>query len=462
MSTRWGVLSTGRIGRTVIAANPGRFHAVAGRDPARTAAFAADTGLRQTFPGYAEMLASDEIDAVHVALPNSMHTEWTVRALEAGKHVLCEKPFAWDPADAARCFDTAAAHDRLCAEGFMWGTQPQTRLARQLLADGVIGRLATIRATLRVTVGVGDIRRSTDPAGGSLGDLGCYCAGAIRLFGGEPSRVTAEAVFDGVDLRLCGMLRCADDVIGSFDSGLDQPRADELQLVGTEGVIRIPDPWLCREGRVEVEGKGTVERMSADPDGRYARTGSDHDAYRIEFDVFEAAIAGSAPLPCGRDDAVAQATTPAGAAEIRPHHAASRPVIRSRHRQRRRWRLPRPTRMPFRRRPTAGPNDPCLLAAAHNASHIRSGPTGSTRAAHSCPCGCRARQTPGWTKGRAGLRLCRVAPKPGRGCIGPGLWPGRARPVAGSGRGGPVAGSGRGGPVAGSGRGWARRGVTRP
>jgi xylose dehydrogenase (NAD/NADP) len=309
MPIRWGVLSTASIARLVIAANSGRFRAVAGRDPKRTAAFAAATRLEQTFASYAEMLASDAIDAVYVALPNALHTEWTVRALEAGKHVLCEKPFAWTPQDADRCFDVAAQRGLVCGEGFMWRTHPQTVLARQLVAEGAIGSLSTIRAALRTTVGPGDIRGSVELAGGSLGDLGCYCVSAVRLFGGEPSRASAEAVFDGVDVRIAGMLRCAGGVIGTFDTALDLPRSDELELIGTDGVLRLPDPWLCREGAVVLERKGTVERIPADPAGRYALTGGEHDAYRIQFDDFEAAIAGAAPLPFGRRDAVAQAST---------------------------------------------------------------------------------------------------------------------------------------------------------
>jgi D-xylose 1-dehydrogenase (NADP+, D-xylono-1,5-lactone-forming) len=152
---RWGVLSTAGIAKVVSAANPGRFDAVAGRDPARTATSAAETGIERTFDGYAAMLDSDEIDAVYVALPASMHTEWTIAALKAGKHVLCEKPFAWSAADAASYFDAAEASGRICAEGFMWRTHPQTLLAQRLLADGAIGQPATIRAALRVSVDAG-------------------------------------------------------------------------------------------------------------------------------------------------------------------------------------------------------------------------------------------------------------------------------------------------------------------
>ena len=100
---RWGLLSTAAIGRTVVAANPGAFTAVASRDPAKAAAFAASAGLTTSFGSYEEMLASDAVDAVYVALPNSLHAEWSIRALRAGKHVLCEKPLVSARAEAIRC-----------------------------------------------------------------------------------------------------------------------------------------------------------------------------------------------------------------------------------------------------------------------------------------------------------------------------------------------------------------------
>jgi predicted dehydrogenase len=303
------VLSTASIAKVVSAANPGRFRAVAGRDPARNAAFAAQAGIERTFDGYAAMLAGDEVDAVYVALPASLHTEWTVAALRAGKHVLCEKPFAWSALDAAACFDAAEAAGRVCAEGFMWRTHPQTAVAQRLIADGAIGQPSMIRAALRVSVGPDDIRRSPSLGGGALGDLGCYCLSAIRLFGGDPVQLTAGAVFDAVDTRLGGVLRCPDGVLGVFDCALDLPRADELDVVGSEGVLHIPDPWLCTAGEIELTRKGVTERIPADPDGRFGLTGNEQDAYRIEFDTFEEVVAGARAQPFGRADAVAQAAT---------------------------------------------------------------------------------------------------------------------------------------------------------
>ena len=315
---RWGVLSTASIARLVIGANRGseatRFVAVASRDEARAERFAAELGLEASFGSYQALLASDLVDAVYVALPVSMHTDWTLRALEAGKHVLCEKPFATGPADAARCVDAAEAAGRVVVEGFMWRHHPQTALARRLLAEGAIGRLSTIRAALSVAVPPGDIRRSPALGGGALGDLGCYCVSAARLFGGHPTRVWAERVLDaatgpdgGVDLRLAATMRLPDQVLALFDVGLDLTRRDELELVGTGGRLITPDPWLCRAGAVVLETGGRTERLPADPDGARGLTGEEADAYRIEFDVVSAVMAAGDPPGFGRADVVDQA-----------------------------------------------------------------------------------------------------------------------------------------------------------
>jgi predicted dehydrogenase len=312
---RWGVLSTASIGRLVIeatrAADHAEFVAVASRDADRARAFADELGLEASYGSYEELLASRAVDAVYVPLPVALHTEWTIKALAAGKDVLCEKPLATSAADAARCFDAAEAAGRHCVEGLMYRHHPQTTLARKLVAGGAIGRLAHVRAALSVSVPPDDIRRSLELGGGALGDLGCYCASAIRLFAGEPERVWATQARDGeggVDLRLAATLRLAADVLAQFDVALDLTRRDELELVGTEGRLTVPDPWLCRATQLELSRDGQVERIPVDPEGALAPTDPDHDVYRIELDTVSAALAAGGAPPFGRSDAIAQAT----------------------------------------------------------------------------------------------------------------------------------------------------------
>lgn len=322
MSVRWGMLSTAGIGRVAAAALadvPGaEFVAVAGRDADRAAAYAAELGIPRSYGNYAALLADPDIDAVYLPLPIALHTEWTITALQAGKHVLCEKPFAMTAADAAACFDAAELAGRHCIEGLMWRLHPQTLLAQQLLANQAIGRLAFIRAALTVDVPAGDIRRTGHLGGGASLDLGCYCLSAIRLFGGEPLRVAAAQVTDtaagadGGDLRLAATLTMPHDVLAQLDVALDFPRRDELELIGTAGKITVPDPWLCRRGYLEVERDGHTERIAVDPTGAYGLTepGKDNvDAYRIELATATNLIVSGDPPAFGRADAVAQAAT---------------------------------------------------------------------------------------------------------------------------------------------------------
>jgi D-xylose 1-dehydrogenase (NADP+, D-xylono-1,5-lactone-forming) len=321
MTVRWGMLSTAGIGRVVASAICGsteaEFVAVAGRNAGKAAAYVAELGVPRSFGSYDELLACDQVDAVYVPLPIALHTEWTIKARRAGKHVLCEKPFATTAAAAAACFDAADAAGRHCIEGLMWRHHPQTVLAQNLVADGAIGDVAFIRAALTVSVDPGDIRRTGRLGGGASLDLGCYCISAIRLFGGQPGTVSAAQVIDnapgadGGDLRLAATLTLPGDALAQLDVALDYPCRDELEIIGTAGKIVMPDPWLCRRGHVELERDGVAERLPVDPDGTY-RLGDpadpdNDDAYRIEFETASRVIADGAAPVFGRADAVDQA-----------------------------------------------------------------------------------------------------------------------------------------------------------
>jgi D-xylose 1-dehydrogenase (NADP+, D-xylono-1,5-lactone-forming) len=305
---RWGVLSTASIARLVIEAT-GRaeraeFVAVASRDGARARAFADELGLELSFGSYEELLACDRVDAVYVALPVSLHTEWTIRALAAGKHVLCEKPFATSPEDAARCFDAAEAAGRRCAEGLMWRHHPQTALARRL-APPPPDRPGPPPGR----------RRRHRPAG----------PGAGRPQ--RPRRARRHPPLDRARRRRPWRPRlllrqCHPPVRRRARAALRRPGRrrprwggrpaagrDELELIGTEGRLTIPDPWLCRSGHLALDRDGRSERIPVDPDARFGLTDPDHDVYRIELDTVSAAIADGRELPFGRVDAVAQAVT---------------------------------------------------------------------------------------------------------------------------------------------------------
>jgi D-xylose 1-dehydrogenase (NADP+, D-xylono-1,5-lactone-forming) len=310
---RWGVLSTARIGSLVVRATRrsrvARFVAVASRSDASAQRFADQHELDESYGSYEQLLDSASVDAVYISLPNSLHAEWTIKALEAGKHILCEKPFALRPEDAASAFDIAEQAGLVCVEGLMYRQHPQTLLVQRLLEEGAIGALKHVRAALTVRIEKDDIRRSPALGGGALTDLGCYCASAARLFAGNPHRVFAEAVREGtgIDMRLAATMRHPHDVITQFDIGFDLPRRDELELIGTEGTMVITDPWLCRAETIELRRDGGSESRSVDPEGRFALAHDDYDVYRIELETISEAIAGGAGLPFGRTDAIDQA-----------------------------------------------------------------------------------------------------------------------------------------------------------
>jgi D-xylose 1-dehydrogenase (NADP+, D-xylono-1,5-lactone-forming) len=305
---RWGLLSPARIGEVVLAgaaakARSGRFVAVASRDAGRADAFAAGHGL-QPFGSYEALLDSDAVDAIYVALPNGLHMEWATRALEARKHVLCEKPLSPRPDEVAAAFDVAERTGRVLAEAFMWRYHPSTRLAQRLVADGAIGELAYLKGTLSFTLEGPDVRLERALDGGSLLDLGCYCVAAARLFAGEPDRVYAEQRTAGhdVDVQMAGTLRCG-GVLAQFDCGFNLPRRDRLELVGRTGELHLPDPWVCRQPALTLLRDGRREEIPVAGGLAFDAT----EGYGLEIEEISAALLAGEPLPFGREDGVGQA-----------------------------------------------------------------------------------------------------------------------------------------------------------
>ncbi len=305
MSLRWGILSTADITSKLLDSGSGQeFLAVASRDAARAQTFAREHGVSRSYGSYEELLADPEIEAVYNPLPNSMHVEWSIRALEAGKHVLCEKPMSRHPEDVERAFDVAQQHGRVLAEAFMWRHHPQLARARELIADGTIGRLRLIRAAFSFALEQPDnIRLAGDLDGGGLMDVGCYTVSGCRaIAGAEPERVYAEQVTGGrgVDVALAATLRFPGDVLAVLDCGLSYADRDELEVVGDAGSLFLDDPWHGRQAVIEVRRPGhEVERVETGPANSYA----------LELSDFEAAVRGERKPLLGRDDALAQART---------------------------------------------------------------------------------------------------------------------------------------------------------
>jgi len=302
---RLGLLSTARINDSLLGgasiSSEVDVAAVASRDLPRARAYADARGIALAFGSYEELLASSEVDAVYVSLPNGLHAEWAVRALEAGKHVLVEKPLSSRVAEVERAFDAASAAGCVLTEGFMWRHHPQTRLVSSLVADGVVGEVRLVRASFSFTLGDEDPRWSPSLDGGSLMDVGCYGVSAARLLCGEPTDVAGFAVDrGGVDTRFAAVLRFGDGgPLATVDCGFDLPMRKGLEVVGSDGVLTVADPWSAEERRIELRrvGSDEVEVFEAE----------DANMYALELDDLALAVrSGRAPL-LGREDAVGQA-----------------------------------------------------------------------------------------------------------------------------------------------------------
>ncbi len=304
--TRWGIISTARINLKVLeggaASEEVEVVAVASRDQARADAYAREHGIATAYGSYEALLADPTIDAVYISLPNGLHCSWSIRALEAGKHVLCEKPMSSDPAEVGAVFDVADARGLHCMEAFMWRHHPQTRRLERLVADGAIGELRLIRSDFSfMLTDPTDVRLSAELEGGSLADLGCYCISATRLLAGEPESVVARQVLapNGVDVRVAATVTLPGDVLAQLHCGFDLPPHHILEVIGSEGSIAVDDPWHCKRVGLRLTRGEAVEEIAIEP----------ASAYRLELEDLSRAIRGEGTPLLGREDAMGQART---------------------------------------------------------------------------------------------------------------------------------------------------------
>jgi predicted dehydrogenase len=274
--------------------------AVGSRDRERGAAFAERHGIGRVHGSYEDLLADPEVEAVYVPLPNSLHVPWSIRALDAGKYVLCEKPMSRRAAEVERAFDTAEQAGRLLMEGFMWRYHPQTEELVRRVAE--IGPLRVVRAAFGFTIAAGDtgnVRLAPELDGGALMDVGCYCVSALRLLLGEPERVGAEAVErHGVDGRMAGVLRFPSGTLGTFDCAFDVPLRGSLEVVGEGGTLLAEDPWHGVTPRL------TLTREGGEPEDLGVEAAN---PYRLELEDFSRAVREGGRPRLGREDAVGQA-----------------------------------------------------------------------------------------------------------------------------------------------------------
>ena len=305
VSVKWGILSTAKINELFLAgvrqSDVVDVIAVASRDAATAERYAREHAIERAYGSYDALVADPEIEAVYISLPNLFHVEWSVRALEAGKHVLCEKPMGRRVPDVERAFATAEREGRLLMEAFMWRHHPQTRRLTELITEGAVGRVRVIRSAFSFfEADPANVRLSTALDGGGLMDVGCYCVSACRLIAGEPLRVSAEQILggDGVDVAMAATMRFSDDVIAYFDCGLALADRYELEVIGEHGSLFVADPWDCRAPGIDVRrDEGGTERVEV----------QNVDPYLLEAENLSAAIRGEQSPLLGRADAIGQA-----------------------------------------------------------------------------------------------------------------------------------------------------------
>ena len=297
----WGILGTGGIAKKFAGqlpdVNNGQLVAVGSRSQESATRFCADFG-GQPYGSYDALLADHNVDVVYISLPNTLHAEWSIRAMQAGKHVLCEKPIASTTGEAEQMFATADQEGRHLVEGFMYRFQPIIQHVLQLVRNGAIGQVRIIRSnfTFNRPINEADIRYQPGLAGGSIMDVGCYCVNFARaLASAEPTDLYAAAhICDtGVDDYAAGTMHFPSDILCTFTCGMSLFADRTTFIGGTGGWLRIPFPWHS-------DGMATLVKGLDDeqPIAKPAPIG----AYALQAEAVADLILNGTPTPASRED----------------------------------------------------------------------------------------------------------------------------------------------------------------
>lgn len=275
--------------------------AVAARDPQRATAFAGTYGIERVHETYAALVGDEELDAVYIALPPSEHARWTIAALEAGRHVLVEKPFARNADEAQTMLDAAARSGRVLMEAFHWRYHPLA--TRMLELTGRLGPLVRGEAVFRTHIPEGDIRHHLELGGGATMDLGCYCVHWLRTLTGEEPEVTsalAKVGLPGIDVELAAELRFPSGATARVASAMDRPAEQPewwLRLEGEGGSLFVDNPCAPQLGHRLVVELADGQRLEETVEGP--------TTYACQLQAFEATVAGAGSPLTGGADAVA-------------------------------------------------------------------------------------------------------------------------------------------------------------
>ena len=247
----WGLLSTAKINRALIkplrASMCNHLVAVASRTEEKAKNYAEKWGIQRAYGSYEALLADPDIDVIYNSLPNNLHADWTIKALKAGKHVLCEKPLGLTATNVDKMLATVKETGRVLTEAFMYRHHAQTLKVKEIVKSGILGKLQFLRGSFSFSLkDEENYRLKKEMGGGSIWDIGCYPISYIRmLVGTNPVEVFGRQVRGqgGSDLSFVGQMRFSDGVLAQFDSSFQSPFRTEIEVVGSTGKLFVPNPF---------------------------------------------------------------------------------------------------------------------------------------------------------------------------------------------------------------------------
>lgn len=282
----WGILATGGIAhqfaRGLKASKTGKLVAVGSRTEENAAKFTKEHG-GTPYGSYQEVLDDPNVQAVYIATPHHMHYEWTVKAAEAKKAILCEKPFTLNALEAQRALNEVRKHKVFFMEAFMYRCHPQTQKVKELVQSGAIGTPLMVEAQFgfHAPEDWGNFRADGAVGGGGLMDVGTYCVSFARLIAGEEpetAHYVAKLTDRGYDASGAGVLRFPSGLLAHFGTGIHVDLRNDATIYGSEGSIHVPQPWKCSGGKV------TVKRKGQDPE-EFEYNSTNDELYAIEADT---------------------------------------------------------------------------------------------------------------------------------------------------------------------------------
>jgi xylose dehydrogenase (NAD/NADP) len=287
---KWGVLGYARIAKNSVIPALNRtenseFYALASRDQAKLEECRSQFNPSKLYDSYQGLLDDPQVQAVYIPLPNSLHKEWAIKAMNQGKHVLCEKPLALTAAECEAMMAAAAKNRVLLMEAFMYRYTDRTKKVQEILASGEIGAIKHINSTFRFFLDrPNNIRSKPEMGGGSLYDVGCYPVNFVGMLTGKlPESYKVECILEnGVDVLFSAVLRYSDGVIATINSGFNAFREMRSEIIGTKGRLEIPDTFMGDAGSIDVIAAEGARQVPVSQSDRYALEVADFAAAVLE------------------------------------------------------------------------------------------------------------------------------------------------------------------------------------